>query len=145
MILGSLVLTLRQIQIQIQIIHCRLVLTVREPTAWYRSVATTLLPLVSQIDRLAFELLVPNCCLFQSPFGVFSLVNRWSFLLRFMCWVLYQSSFQIKLLGILFRCQHNMLFLYSFFIPIFLIFRCSIDILLQSTALKRASTRDYRS
>jgi len=55
----------------------RLVLTVREPTAWYRSVATTLLPLVGQIDR-------------------------WSFLLRFMCWVLYQSTFQIKLLGILF-------------------------------------------
>ena len=31
---------------------CRLVLTVRDPTAWYRSVATTLLPLVGQIDRL---------------------------------------------------------------------------------------------
>ena len=29
----------------------RLVLTVREPSAWYRSVATTLLPLVGQIDR----------------------------------------------------------------------------------------------
>ena len=33
---------------------CRLVLTVRDPTAWYRSVATTLLPLVGQIDRLVF-------------------------------------------------------------------------------------------
>ena len=47
---------------------CRLVLTVREPTAWYRSVATTLLPLVGQIDRLDFgvlgEVLVTNCCLF---------------------------------------------------------------------------------
>jgi len=57
--------------------NARLVLTVREPSAWYRSVATTLLPLVGQIDR-------------------------WSWLLSFMCWVLYQSSFQIKLLGILF-------------------------------------------
>jgi len=57
--------------------NARLVLTVREPSAWYKSVATTLLPLVRQIDR-------------------------WSCLLRFMCFVLYQSSHQIKLLGILF-------------------------------------------
>jgi len=57
--------------------NARLVLTVREPSAWYKSVATTLLPLVRQIDR-------------------------WSCLLRFMCLVLYQSSHQIKLLGILF-------------------------------------------
>ena len=33
----------------------RLVLTVREPSAWYRSVATTLLPLVGQIDRSGME------------------------------------------------------------------------------------------
>ena len=30
---------------------CRLVLTVREPVAWYRSVSTTLLPLAAQINR----------------------------------------------------------------------------------------------
>ena len=37
--------------------HLRLVLTVREPSAWYKSVATTLLPLVRQIDRYP----IPMC------------------------------------------------------------------------------------
>jgi len=58
--------------------RARLVLTVREPVAWYKSVSTTLLPLAAQI-------------------------NRWSFLLRLMCCILYQSTFQIRLLNILFR------------------------------------------
>lgn len=58
--------------------EARIVLTVREPSAWYKSVSTTLMPLAAQIDR-------------------------WSFLLRLMCIVLYQSIYQVELLNILFR------------------------------------------
>ena len=139
---------------------CRLVLTVRDPTAWYRSVATTLLPLVGQIDRLVFgggsfgwsfdEYLLPffctsffgdqllsspNRCPSPSSISIITIfIIRWSFLLRFMCWVLYQSTFQIKLLGILFR-WHSTLFFFNFGgrfsgeIPIFLIFHNSKSVL----------------
>jgi len=58
--------------------NARIVLTVRDPVAWYHSVSTTLLPLVAQIDR-------------------------WSWMLSLMCLTLYQSRHQIKLLEILFR------------------------------------------
>ena len=46
---------------------------------------------------LCFRVFVFSVCVL--PF----LITRWSCLLRFMCLVLYQSSHQIKLLGILFR------------------------------------------
>ena len=44
--------------------HLRLVLTVREPSAWYKSVATTLLPLVRQIDRYPCVYVTLLLCVF---------------------------------------------------------------------------------
>lgn len=61
--------------------QAKIILTVRDPVLWYQSLNTAIIPLAKQI-------------------------NRWSWILKIICYILYGKCFQVSLLQILFQQFH---------------------------------------
>ena len=71
----------------------KIILTVRDPSQWFKSINTALIPLARQIMRSGHRFLRHYSFL---PF-------RWSWMLKLICYIFYRKSFQIDSLRILFQ------------------------------------------